>query len=119
MSSLKDKLPYPDVGTELEYSPRKDYFKLIRNLTEEDILKKPESYLEDICNIYKKIESSKPPFGKEVEWAGEMIRVYRNLGYLISILKDNLEDIEMSTNLESTQEELDDLNEKINSLREI
>lgn len=87
MGSIKSKLPYPSVGTELEYSSRKAYTTLIENLTQEKIKEEPIKYLNKTIDTYSEVQNSSPPEGKESQWALEIIKTYKNLGFVLEEIK--------------------------------
>ncbi len=80
---------YNPLGMQIEGNIRKQYEDAFENL------KKTNSYIEDlelIANMFEALGKSKPSRGKGIEWAGDLIPVYRNLGKIIKQISPNLSD---------------------------
>jgi len=88
------KLPYDNVGFELEPEIRNKYQEGLKKI-QSGTGKEAVFFLRE---MYKWLNSSHPPSGREIEWGADLIKVYRNLEKIFrdidfeGVMKDELKE---------------------------
>ncbi len=104
------ELPYPEAGYELALSEREKYLSGLEELSGAEDSRK---ILESLASIYDILRGSQTPFGREAEWAVDLIRCYRNLGSIVKQVSETGYNLLSEEDKEKREEELEQKEEEI------